>query len=51
MPSTACHCINSAGHPCDFLTKATAVYSNADGAIKAVNCSFTDGQVPFNINH
>lgn len=36
---------------CDFLTKATAVYSNADGAIKAVNCSFTDGQVPFNINH
>lgn len=36
---------------CDFLTKATAVYSNADGAIKAVKCSFTDGQVPFNINH
>lgn len=36
---------------CDFLTKATAVYSNADGAIKAVNCSFTDSQVPFNINH
>lgn len=36
---------------CEFLTKATAVYSNADGAIKAVNCSFTDGQVPFNINH
>ena len=36
---------------CDFLTKATTVYSNADGAIKAVNCSFTDGQVPFNINH
>ena len=36
---------------CDFLTKVTAVYSNADGAIKAVNCSFTDGQVPFNINH
>ena len=36
---------------CDFLTKATAVYSNADGAIKAVNCSFTDGQVPFYINH
>ena len=36
---------------CDFRTKATAVYSNADGAIKAVNCSFTDGQVPFNINH
>lgn len=36
---------------CAFLTKATAVYSNADGAIKAVNCSFTDGQVPFNINH
>ena len=36
---------------CYFLTKATAVYSNADGAIKAVNCSFTDGQVPFNINH
>lgn len=36
---------------CDFRTKATAVYSNADGAIKAVNCSFADGQVPFNINH
>lgn len=36
---------------CEFLTKATAVYSNADGAIKAVNCSFADGQVPFNINH
>lgn len=36
---------------CDFLTKATAVYSNVDGAIKAVNCSFTGGQVPFNINH
>ena len=36
---------------CDFLTKATAVYSNADGAIKAVKCSFTGGQVPFNINH
>lgn len=36
---------------CGFLTKATAVYSNADGAIKAVNCSFTGGEVPFNINH
>lgn len=36
---------------CDFLTTATAVYSNVDGAIKAVNCSFTGGQVPFNINH
>lgn len=36
---------------CDFLTEATAVYSNANGAIKAVNCSFTGGQVPFNINH
>ena len=36
---------------CDFLTTATAVYSNADGAITAVNCSFTGGQVPFNINH
>lgn len=36
---------------CEFLTKATAVYSNADGAITAVNCSFTGGQVPFNINH
>lgn len=36
---------------CEFLTKATAVYSNANGAIKAVNCSFTGGQVPFNINH
>lgn len=36
---------------CDFLTEATAVYSNADGAIKAVDCSFTGGQAPFNINH
>lgn len=36
---------------CAFLTKATAVYSNADGAIKAVKCSFTGGEVPFNINH
>ncbi len=36
---------------CDFLTKATAVYSNADGAVTAVNCSFKGGQVPFNINH
>lgn len=36
---------------CDFLTEKTAVYSNADGAIKAVKCSFTGGQVPFNINH
>lgn len=36
---------------CDFITKATAVYSNADGAITAVNCTFAGGQVPFNINH
>ena len=36
---------------CDFLTKATAVYSNADGSIMINNCSFTGGQVPVNFNH
>lgn len=49
MGTTGVNDITLAG--CDFLTKATAVYSNADGAIKAVNCSFTGGQAPFNINH
>ena len=36
---------------CDFLTKATAVYSNADGEVMIDNCSFTGGQVPVNFNH
>lgn len=36
---------------CDFGTKATSVYSNADGEIKITNCSFTDAQVPVNFNH
>ena len=36
---------------CDFLTKATAVYSNADGEVEIDNCSFTDSQVPVNFNH
>lgn len=36
---------------CDFLTKATAVYSNADGEIEIDNCSFTGSQVPVNFNH
>ena len=36
---------------CDFLTAATAVYSNADGAVVIDNCSFTGGQVPVNFNH
>ena len=36
---------------CDFLTAATAVYSNADGAIVVENCTFTGGQAPVNINH
>ena len=36
---------------CDFGTKATSVYSNADGEIKITNCSFTGAQVPVNFNH
>ena len=36
---------------CDFLTEATAVYSNADGEVTIKSCSFTDSQVPVNINH
>ena len=36
---------------CDFGTKATSVYSNADGDINITNCSFTGAQVPVNFNH
>lgn len=36
---------------CDFLTKATALYSNADGKITIDNCSFAGSQVPVNFNH
>ena len=36
---------------CDFLTKATAVYSNADGSIAIMGCSFVGGQAPVNVNH
>lgn len=36
---------------CDFETKATSVYSNADGDINITNCSFTGAQVPVNFNH
>ena len=36
---------------CDFLTKETALYSNADGTVVIDNCSFTGGQVPVNFNH
>ena len=36
---------------CDFLTKATSIYSNADGRIVVDNCTFTGSQVPLNINH
>ena len=36
---------------CDFATKATSVYSNADGAVVIDNCSFTGAQVPVNFNH
>lgn len=36
---------------CDFLTKATAVFSNADGEIVIDSCSFTGGQAPVNFNH
>ena len=36
---------------CNFLTKATALYSNADGTVVIDNCTFIDGQVPVNFNH
>lgn len=36
---------------CDFITAATAVYSNADGAVAINNCAFTDSIVPVNFNH
>ena len=36
---------------CDFVTKATSVYSNADGEINITNCTFTGAQVPVNFNH
>lgn len=36
---------------CDFGTKATSVYSNADGKVVIDNCSFTGAQVPVNFNH
>ena len=36
---------------CDFGTKATSVYSNADGDINITNCSFEGAQVPVNFNH
>ncbi|MBS6462592.1 MAG: hypothetical protein KH352_04235 [Ruminococcus sp.] len=36
---------------CDFLTKATALYSNADGETIIDNCSFAGSQVPVNFNH
>ena len=36
---------------CDFITAATAVYSNADGAVSINNCSFAGSIVPVNFNH
>ena len=36
---------------CDFGTKATSVYSNADGAVVIDSCSFAGAQVPVNFNH
>ena len=36
---------------CDFETKATSVYSNADGVINITDCSFKGAQVPVNFNH
>lgn len=36
---------------CNFLTAATAVYSNANGAIVVDGCSFTGTAIPVNINH
>ena len=36
---------------CDFPTKATALYSNADGSVVIDGCTFTDSQAPINFNH
>lgn len=36
---------------CNFLTAATAVYSDANGAIVVDGCSFTGTAIPVNINH
>ena len=36
---------------CNFLTAATAVYSNANGEIVVEDCSFTGTAIPVNINH
>lgn len=36
---------------CDFITAATAVYSNADGSITIDGCSFIGGQAPVNFNY
>ncbi len=36
---------------CDFLTKATALYSNANGSVVIDGCTFTDSQAPINFNH
>lgn len=36
---------------CDFKTKATSIYSNANGKIVVSNCTFTGAQAPLNINH
>ena len=36
---------------CDFLTAATAVYSNANGKIFVEGCSFEGTAIPVNINH
>ena len=36
---------------CNFLTKATALYSNADGTVVIDNCTLNGGQVPVNFNH
>ena len=36
---------------CNFLTKATALYSDADGTVVIDNCTFNGGQVPVNFNH
>ena len=36
---------------CNFLTAATAVYSNANGKIFVEGCSFEGTAIPVNINH
>lgn len=36
---------------CNFITKTTAVYSNADGKVVIDDCSFNGSQVPVNFNH